>query len=145
MTGSCISSRDMRHLNSSGMIGDLCFMELDLVLRVSVVGASVMTQSLSFLSKEDISSKQPSGSPPLEMTISCRATDSSFISTMVCSCSFSEILVKTTGSQLLSASAENKSFVSWVSSGSVLVAALLNWECTSVTCSCTSSGISKVL
>ena len=126
MTGSCMSSRDIGHLNSSGMIGDVCFMEADLVLSVSVVGASVTTQSLSFLSKEDISSTQPSGSPPLEMTISCRARDSFLISAMVCNCSLSEILVKTRGSKALSARAEHISLDSCASGGATVVAALLN-------------------
>lgn len=61
--GSCMSSRDIRHLNSSGMmIGDVCFMETaNVVLSVSVVGAPSMTmQSLIFLSKDDISPTQPS-------------------------------------------------------------------------------------
>lgn len=133
MTGSCMSSRDIGHLNSSGMIGDLWFMEAKLAPNLSGAGGSVMTQSLSFLSKDDISSTHPSGSPPLEMTISCKATDSFLISAIVCSCSFSEILVKTRGSKVLSARADDISFESCASGGSVLAAALLNWECTSAT------------
>lgn len=53
--GSCMRSRDIRHLNSSGMmIGDVCSMETaNVVLSVSVVGAPSMTmQSFNALARQ---------------------------------------------------------------------------------------------
>lgn len=126
ITGSFINSREIGQRKSSGITGDLCLITPLSPSDVSTPGFSISTKSFSFLSRDDMLSKQSPGSPPLAMTNSWKARDSFFKSLIVLSCSFSESLFSTAGSGSFSFCAADRSRSSCKSGESGLPFALLN-------------------
>lgn len=109
MTGSFINSRDIGQRKSSGKTGALWFLSVDAcplqlggrlfsLAGASMLGFSVCTKSLICFSSIDIFSMLSPGSPPLEATISCKASDSWVRSTIPINCKLSANLRRTAGS-----------------------------------------------